>query len=128
MPTIPLTEAQRVDARRFAGYPAFGAGASSFNNWRYFQAYGALEFRLTNISDQEAAVLLGYLADCNALDAAIVTAGANIDTDSAAIWVHNKNEVRDRTRLFTQRRRDLAGFLGIPPGPYMGGGGGRMVV
>lgn len=128
MPTIPLTEAQRVDARRFAGYPAFGTGSSAFGNWRFFQSSGLLEFRLTNISDQEATVLFGYLADCTALDAAIVTSGANLDTDSASVWTHNKNETKDRTALFNQRRRDIATFLGVPPGPGLSGGGVRIVV
>ena len=116
MPTVPLTDAQRVDARRFAGYEAYGSGNAGFQGWRFFQAYGTLEYKLTNITDAEAAVLLTYLATLNTLEAAIITAAANLDTDQAAVWTHNKNEIGDRSKLYDGWRRRLCGFLGIPPG------------
>jgi hypothetical protein len=31
----PLTDAEKTDARRFCGYPAYGLGAAGFQNWRF---------------------------------------------------------------------------------------------
>lgn len=119
MPTTPLTDAERTDARRFCGYPAYGPGASGFQNWRYFAAYGTLEYRLTNITDSEVAVLRTYLTTLAGLETGITGAAANLDTDRAAVWVRNRDEVRDRARLFDDWRRRLCGFIGVPPGPAL---------
>ena len=59
-------------------------------------------------------------------------AGANLDTDVAAVWTHNKREVADREALFTNLRKKLCEFLGVPPGPAFnsasGGGSMQLVV
>ena len=31
-----LTEAPKVEIRRYCGYPAYGAGAAGFDSWRFF--------------------------------------------------------------------------------------------
>ena len=41
-PTTQLSNSERVDVRRFCGYPAYGAGSSGFQSWRFFEAYGTL--------------------------------------------------------------------------------------
>jgi hypothetical protein len=123
-----FTDAQKVDVRRFCGYPAYGAGAAGFNSWRFFQAYGTLEYRLNNLAPAEIAVTLQYLSTLATLEAAIPPASANLDTESAAAWTHNENETRDRTVLFDGWRRRLCGFLGIPPGPALANAGATLVV
>ena len=45
-----FTDAEKTDIRRFAGYPAYGAVPSSFQSYRFFQAYGTLEYRIANLS------------------------------------------------------------------------------
>lgn len=125
---MAFTDAEKTDIRRFCGYPAYGAGASGFQSWRFFQAYGTLEFRLNNLATAEEAVVRSYLTTLGTLEAAIPAAGANLDTDEAAVWKHNKNEVADREGLFASWRRKLCDFLGMPPGPNLGGGGVRFVV
>lgn len=126
---MAFTEAQKVDIRRFCGYGAYGAGPSGFQGWRFFQAYGTLEFKLSNLDPTEEAVIsTTYLANLYTLENAIPAAGANLDTDEASVWKHNKNEVRDREHLFDSWRRRLCNFLGIPPGPHLSGGGLRLVV
>jgi hypothetical protein len=112
-----FVEADKVDVRRFCGYPAYGFGPSGFQGWRFFQAYGLLEYRLNNMDPTEGAVVQTYLGNLRTLEAAIPAASANLDTDKAAVWTHNKNEVRDRTRLFDDWRKRLCAFLGVPPGP-----------
>jgi hypothetical protein len=123
-----FTDAQKTDIRRFCGYPAYGAGAAGFSSWRFFQAYGTLEYRLNNLSPAEIAVTLQYLSTLATLEAAIPPTSANLDTESAAAWTHNENETRDRTVLFDSWRRRLCGFLGIPPGPALANAGVTLVV
>lgn len=123
-----LTDAERTDVRRFCGYPAYGSGQAGFQGWRFFQAYGLLEYRLTNLSPAEFQNVRLYLNTIYPLETAVAGASANLDTDQAAVWKHNKNEVRDRRGLFDYWRRELCGFLGIPPGPALGDGGMRVVV
>ena len=114
---LPLGDAERVDVRRFCGYPAFGAGVSGFQSWRFFQAYGTLEYRLTNFAPEEIQVVRQYLVSLYALEQGIVTAASNLDTDKAATWTHSRSEVADRSRLFDEWRRRLATFIGVPLDP-----------
>lgn len=123
-----LTDGQKTDIRRFCGYPAYGAGAAGFDSWRFFQAYGTLEYRMNNLAAAEVAVTLQYLSTLAALEAAIPPVSENLDTESAAAWTHNADELRDRTQLFDSWRRRLCGFLGVPPGPALEQAGIRWVV
>ena len=41
-----FTDAEKTDIRRHCGYPAYGAGAAGFQAWRFYQAYGLLEYRI----------------------------------------------------------------------------------
>lgn len=111
-----LTDAERTDARRFCGYPAYGAGVAGNMGWQFYQAYGAMEYRLSNLSDAELAVLRQFLATLRALEATVPAAADNLDTDQAAVWTRNRSEVEDRARLLGAWSRRLCGFLGIPPG------------
>jgi hypothetical protein len=123
-----FTDAQKADIRRFCGYPAYGAGAAGFESWRFFQAYGTLEYRLNNLAPAEIAVTLQYISTLATLEAAIPPASNNLDTESAAAWTHNANETVDRTALFDNWRRRLCGFLGVPPGPALNNAGVTLVV
>ena len=126
-----FTDAERVQIRRYCGYPAYGPGASGFQGWRFFQSYGLLEYRLTNITDEESAQVRAYLTTLAQLEAAVPATGDNLDTDVAAVWTHNKNELRDRMQLYNTWRGELCSFLGIPPGQGIksdGSSGLRLVV
>ncbi len=119
-PPGPLVDTELTDARRFCGYPAYGAGASGFQSWRFFTVYGTLEYRLANLSSSELTVIRSYLSQLNALETALLSAGSNLDTDQAAVWRRNRSEIGDRDALFTSWRTRLCGFLGVPPGPAIG--------
>ena len=123
-----FSDPEKVDVRRFCGYPPFGAGPSGFQSWRFFQSYGLLEFRLNNMAPAETQNIRYILAQLYPLESAIWGAGANLSTDIAAVWTHNKNEVVDRTKLFTQIRRHLVSLLGVPPGPNLQSGGFNVVI
>jgi hypothetical protein len=123
-----FTDAQKADVRRFCGYPAYGAGTAGFNSWRFFQAYGTLEYRLNNLAPAEIAVTLQYLSTLATLEAAVPPTSLNLDTESAAAWTHNADEMRDRTNLLDNWRRRLCGFLGVPCGPALNNAGLTLVV
>jgi hypothetical protein len=125
---MAFTDPEKTDIRRFCGYPAYGAAASGFDNWRFFQAYGLLEFRMNNLSDAEEVVVRRYLGMLTVLEFAVPRAGDNLDTDQAAVWTRNRDEVRDRTRLFDDWRRRLCGFFGVPSGPTLTDSGMTVVV
>lgn len=129
---MALTDAQLTDARRFLGYPIAGTAAPTTDEQDVvYIVVGmtsmSLHKRLASLSALEEATVTSYLTQCTALEAALLGAGDNLDTDAASVWTHNKNEVDDRTALLNQWRRILCGFLGVPPGPSLGNGGMRLV-
>ncbi len=115
-----LTASELADARRFCGYPAIGSPAMGGEGWRFYTAYGALEFRLANLQDVEEVILRRQLTECRALEAAIPEASDALGTASAGPWERNPAEVGERLRLLDEWRRRLCGFLGVPPGPAFG--------
>jgi hypothetical protein len=124
----PLTDAEKVDIRRFCGYPAYGAAPTGMQSWRYFQVYGILEFRLTNLSDSEIAIARRYLGNLTTLELAVPAASDNLDTDQASMWTRNKSELSDRIQLFDGWRRRLCGFLGVATGPALSSGTASLIV
>ena len=125
---MAFTEAERTDIRRFCGYPAYGIGDQGFQGWRFFQVYGLLEFRLGHLTGSEEATARRYLATLTNLEQAIPASSANLDTDEAAVWTRNKDELKDRVHLFDGWCRRLCGFLGIPPGPALSSSQPTLVV
>jgi hypothetical protein len=84
----------------------------------------SIDYRLQHLQAEEETVLRQtYLSPLKAMESSIIGANDNLDTDKAAVWTHNKNEVADRTKLFNQWRRAMCTFLGFAPGPQLGGGG-----
>jgi hypothetical protein len=124
---MAFSEAERTDIRRFCGYPAQGT-EPGLHDWRFHQACGPLEYRMQRLSAAEERVVRHYLATLTGLERAVTDAGANLDTERAAVWTHNPHEVRDRMRLFDAWRRRLCGFVGVAPGPALGASGVAMVV
>jgi hypothetical protein len=124
---MALTDAQMTDVRRFAGYPLAGTTQPITDEFDLvFLAFGmvtmSLYQRLTSLSASEEAVVGTYLTTLTSLETGIVGAAANLDTDQAAVWHRNRNEVGDREALFSSWRRKLCAFLGLPPGPGLGMG------
>jgi len=123
-----LTDQQKTDIRRFCGYPAYGASPAGNIGWRFYVAYGLLEYRMNNLSAAEIAVVANYLSTLSQLEAAVPTASDNLDTDAAASWRHNQSEISDRLRLLDEWRRRLCGFFGVPPGDGLATAGLSWVV
>jgi hypothetical protein len=127
---MAFTEAQRVDIRRHCGFAMFGGVPTQAFGYRYFTRYGTLEFRVNNASPEEETVITDtYLANCNQLEVDLMGASVNLDTDQAAVWKHNKNEVRDRDALLRLWRLKLCSFLGLEGGgPGLNNSGGIELV
>jgi hypothetical protein len=125
---MSFLDTEKTDIRRFCGYPAYGAGPAGFQGWRFYQAYGLLEFRMNNLSAAEEAVTRRYLATLNQLECAVPAASPGLDTDKAGPFQRNNDELMQRTSLFDGWRRRLCGFFGVPAGPDLGDGGVRLVV
>lgn len=83
----------------------------------------SLSEKLDNLtSAEEESLTTAYLTPLATLEAALLSASDNLDTDTAGPWIANKREVSQRTGLYNKFRRDMCGFLGIPPGPALGDG------
>lgn len=119
---MSFTNAEKADIRRHCGFPVYGSTPVQAFGHRFFQWYGTLEFRMNNLAPEEETVVITYLTNLNTLEAAIPGVSANLDTAQAAVWTHNKNELRDREALFDSWRKRLCQFFGVPPGPGLASG------
>ena len=130
---MAFTDAEKTDIRRFCGYGAYG-GAQPFpaSGYRFSTQYGVLEYKMQTLNpSEEAVVRTTYLTNLATLETDIIGATgvrSNLDTEAAAVWTHNSNELRDRRALFNLTRREFCNFLGIEPGPGLKSGGLTMVV
>ncbi len=125
---MALTAAQQTDARRHLGYGVVGTTQTiSANGDVVYLVFGmrqmSLYERLNTLTATEEAVVAPSLTSLNNLEAAILTAGDNLDTDKAAVWTRNRSEIRDRERLYNNTRLRFAALLGCPPGPGLAGAG-----
>jgi hypothetical protein len=126
---MAFSDAERVQIRKYCGYPMFGGQPVQDFGWRYFQQYGTLEFRMVNLSPQEESEIRNnYLVKLPNLETDAYGVRSNLDTKQAAVWYWNDNEIRDRKKLYNYWRYQLCAFIGIGPGPYFGGGGVQFAV
>ncbi len=124
---MTLTSAEICDCRRFMGYSVSGNTTSQPYREPVYSAVTlaslSLDYRLANLtSDEENVITTTYLPNLNSREQEIQGSATNLDTDAAAVWKHNANEVSDRINLFNWLRRDLCVFLGFPPGPMLASG------
>ena len=126
--TAAYTPQERRDIRRFCGYGAYGQGASGFQNWRFFQAYGTLEYKMTNDSAEDIQQTRLFLSQLYPLEQAIPNASSGLDTAKAAVFTRNPQEMTERKALFDEWRRRFCEFLGIPPGPALGEQGSARII
>lgn len=125
--TDALTDSERVAVRRYCYYPAFGPGNASFQSWRFFEAYGLLEYRLTNMAPDELATVRMYLTQLPLLENAIQAASAGLNVETAAVFTRNPRELLERKRLYDYTRKQLCDFMGVPPGPQARAGGSVVI-
>lgn len=126
---MALTAQQQVDARRFMGYGALGTDIPTDDyrdmayGWVSPGVWQTLYHRLNNLTPESESTLINvYLVQLNTLETAVTSASDNLDIDQAAVYKHNAKEVSDRLYLFDEWRRRLCVFIGMAPGPGLGGG------
>ena len=105
---MAFTDAEKVDVRRFCGYGLYGMGQPTpASGYRFSTQYGVLEYKLNTLgAAEETVVRTVYLGRLATLETDMVDqTTANLDTDQAAVWFHNKNEHRDRKRLYNDLDR-----------------------
>lgn len=130
---MALTAQQTADVRRFAGYPSLGtdtpadASRDFAYGWVSPGVWQTLFTRLENMPPEtENTLVTVYLVQLYRLEQAILGASDNLDTEVAAVWTRNKNEVSDRMQFFDSWRRRMCQLIGVAPGPYLGEGGLRV--
>jgi len=118
---MSLTTAERVDIRRYCGFPVFGNQPTQGFGYRYFQWYGTLEWRMLNgMAEEEAVVRTTFLANLRQLEKDVYGVRDNSDTSAAAVWKRNPDELRERMRNYSYWRHELCKFYGIGAGPGLG--------
>ena len=126
-----LTDAQKVDVRRWLGYATQNPGESDLVYTRRSEnsLYSvSLTDKLDGLTSvEETSLTTQYLTPFATLEAALLGASGNMDTQIAGPWTANPREVAERTGLYNKWRRDMAGFLGFEPGPALGDGGITLV-
>jgi hypothetical protein len=113
-----FTPAQITDLIRHCGYPPIGNAQTGFQSIHFFQQQGDFLYKINNLNTNEGTIVLQYLAQLNTMEQAIVGTADNLDTDQAAVWFHNKNELRDRYSLYNSWRRRLCEIIGVYPGVF----------
>jgi hypothetical protein len=111
--TTPFTDQETASIRYYAGYTAT---TEAFGYTFDGTALPALDYVCAQMLPANQTVLRATLATLATMEAALDNAGANLDTDQASVWFHNKNEVNDRVALFNNKRRRMCDFLGVRPG------------
>lgn len=126
---MALSETEKEAVRYYCGYSMYGLQALPASGVRFSVVYGTLEYKMINLQPgEEDRVRDIFLAKLAVLEEDTYDVRDNIDTDQAAVWYHNKQEIRDRIKLFNYWRLKLCAFLGIPPGEGLIGGNSAMVV
>lgn len=119
---MAFTDAQKVQIRKYCGYPVMGNSATQFFGYRYFTHYGQMEFHLNNLSSEEETEVVSQLSELNQLEQDLYgTSGVrdNIDTAKAAVWERNKAELTERKALYRSARLRLCQAVGTVPGPQL---------
>ena len=117
---MAFTDSQKVQIRKFCGYPLYGGVPIPNFGFRFFQAYGDLEFRLTNMApDEEAEVTTYFLPKLLQLQTDVYDVRLNSDPAQAAVWYRNPKELREREQNYDKWRKWLCDFIGCQYGPYL---------
>lgn len=131
---MALTDRQKVDVRRYAGYtvvanqPVDDSLDVAYVSGLAQTTLVTLANRLDNMSsDEESALTEIYLDKLAILEAAIPDMSEDLDTDAAGTWKANPLELGQRTSLFNRWRRAMCNFIGVDPGPGLGEGGMRII-
>jgi len=125
---MSFTDTEKVNIRRHLGYPMAGNSATQHFGVRFMRAFGALEYKMQNLTSDEETLVRGYLTQCDQLETDLYGVRENSDTSAAAVWTRNPQEMAEREALYTKFRMRLVGYFDVPPGPALCAGSSRRVV
>ena len=127
--TAVLSDAEKADVRRFCGYPTYGGASNAgFQNWRFYEQFGLLEFRMNNLAAAEYQNVRYRLSLLYPIETAIAAAYTTLNVDQAAAFKRNANEIAAREGHFANECRKLCQVVGVVPGPNLSVSGGQMAV
>jgi hypothetical protein len=108
-----LSDSDKTDIRRHLKFPMYGDPATVATGWRYWQTYGLLEYRMNHFSvSEENLITTMYLPTINGMEREIfANVMENLDTEQAAVWKHNKNEIADKYKLYYSVCKALNRFI-----------------
>lgn len=111
-----LTDSDKVDLRRYMGFPAFGNTLTPDSGYRYDQRYLIVEYRMNNLqSDEENRLTTIFLPNLRQLEQDIYGVRDNTDTAQAAVWHRNPLELAERVQNYNWWRKQLLNFFGAVP-------------
>jgi len=111
-----LSDSDKVDLRRYMGFPAFGNTLTPDAGYRYYQRYLIVEYRMNNLQPEEENRLTTiFLPNLRQLEQDIYGVRNNTDTAQAAVWHRNPLELSERVQNYNWWRTQLAQFFGVEP-------------
>lgn len=118
-----LTSDQKNLCRKYCGFAARGIQPNPLWGQQFWlQPYATIELRMQDgqLADDEVETIGTMLAKLQAMEASIQDAYTNLDTQAAAVWIHNPTEVRDKVQLYQWQRQELVYYI---LGPFAAGPG-----
>jgi hypothetical protein len=113
-----LSEAIIGKIREYCGYPVDGKKPDNFpSSFRFYQAIGCLNYRLTILSQPEIKKLEEKLFMLERYNDAMVK--AEWGTENTTTWAPGVERARKHLAEFTAARQQLCDFFQIPHGPLM---------
>lgn len=111
-----LSDADKVDIRRYVGFPVQGNALTGYFSYRYYPDYVIFEYRMNNLQpDEETRITTVFLPNLRQLEQDIYGVRDNTDTAQAAVWHRNPLELAERVQNYNWWRTELAKFFGINP-------------
>ena len=112
---MPLSAADALDVRRFAGYPL--VSSLIYQGLEVQGGSVSLDIVLARLDDPSTVVVQAMLANLRLLDADLPAMRDDLDLKKAAVYERNPLEMAEREALLLLMRRRLCSLLGIAPGP-----------
>lgn len=127
--SAPFTLTEKTWIRWACGYGMEGNVASGFASWRFFQAFGVLDFKLVdgNLTPSEYQIARQMLGEISTLRTAMIAISSSLNVGKAAVYTRNPRELAERRSLLRDWRMQLLGLMQLPPGPDMQAGDGANI-
>jgi len=111
---MSFTDAELVSLRFYCGFSAKGSPTGYALGIRFYPAYGAMEYRMQNLTvEEEGFVRIHFLTPLAHIETEWLNTVDNLDTDVAAVWKRNKAELSEKRSIYMRLRKDLCAYFGL---------------